>query len=138
MESGPYIYELFSVMIHSGSANGGHYYAYIKSLAETQWYSFNDQHVQKITPEEVFKTFGGSPTRYWNSVYIFVGSTETETTELQLRGSVYLAVLKSQTQSLSWKVRHSFYHRLIYFNFATRPISATFDSSAHSRSLEFL
>ena len=58
LESGPYIYELFSVMIHSGSANGGHYYAYIKSLSEKQWYSFNDQHVQKITPEEVFKTFG--------------------------------------------------------------------------------
>lgn len=27
---GPYIYELFSIMIHSGSAAGGHYYAYIK------------------------------------------------------------------------------------------------------------
>ena len=46
-------------MIHSGSANGGHYYAYIKSLAEKQWYSFNDQHVQKIAPDDVFKTFGG-------------------------------------------------------------------------------
>lgn len=27
---GPYVYELFSIMIHSGSAIGGHYYAYIK------------------------------------------------------------------------------------------------------------
>ena len=27
---GPYWYELFSIMIHSGSATGGHYYAYIK------------------------------------------------------------------------------------------------------------
>ena len=27
---GPYEYELFSIMIHSGSAAGGHYYAYIK------------------------------------------------------------------------------------------------------------
>ena len=27
---GPYDYELFSIMIHSGSAAGGHYYAYIK------------------------------------------------------------------------------------------------------------
>ena len=46
-------------MIHSGSANGGHYYAYIKSFAENQWYSFNDQNVQRITPEDVHKTFGG-------------------------------------------------------------------------------
>ena len=27
---GPYVYELFSIMIHSGNAIGGHYYAYIK------------------------------------------------------------------------------------------------------------
>ena len=27
---GPYVYELFSIMIHAGSAAGGHYYAYIK------------------------------------------------------------------------------------------------------------
>jgi ubiquitin carboxyl-terminal hydrolase 47 len=27
---GPFQYELFSIMIHSGSAAGGHYYAYIK------------------------------------------------------------------------------------------------------------
>ena len=29
-ERGEYVYELFSIMIHSGSAVGGHYYAYIK------------------------------------------------------------------------------------------------------------
>ena len=30
VHQGPYWYELFSIMIHSGSASGGHYYAYIK------------------------------------------------------------------------------------------------------------
>ena len=30
LPQGPYVYELFSIMIHSGSAIGGHYYAYIK------------------------------------------------------------------------------------------------------------
>lgn len=29
-DRGEYVYELFSIMIHSGSAVGGHYYAYIK------------------------------------------------------------------------------------------------------------
>uniref|UniRef100_A0A8K9XP74 Ubiquitin carboxyl-terminal hydrolase 47 n=1 Tax=Oncorhynchus mykiss TaxID=8022 RepID=A0A8K9XP74_ONCMY len=37
-------FELFSVMVHSGSAAGGHYYACIKSFSDGQWYSFNDQH----------------------------------------------------------------------------------------------
>lgn len=27
---GPYLYELFSVMVHQGCAAGGHYFAYIK------------------------------------------------------------------------------------------------------------
>ena len=32
-----YDYELFSIMIHSGSATGGHYYAYIKCFETNQW-----------------------------------------------------------------------------------------------------
>ncbi|XP_047662512.1 ubiquitin carboxyl-terminal hydrolase 47 isoform X1 [Tachysurus fulvidraco] len=53
-------YELFSVMVHSGSAAGGHYYACIKSFSDGQWYSFNDQHVSKITQDDIRKTHGGS------------------------------------------------------------------------------
>ncbi|KAL1007232.1 hypothetical protein UPYG_G00083780 [Umbra pygmaea] len=53
-------FELFSVMVHSGSAAGGHYYACIKSFSDGQWYSFNDQHVSKITHEDIRKTYGGS------------------------------------------------------------------------------
>lgn len=33
-EKGPWVYELFAVLIHSGSALGGHYYAHIKSLGD--------------------------------------------------------------------------------------------------------
>ncbi|XP_061599210.1 ubiquitin carboxyl-terminal hydrolase 47 isoform X4 [Cololabis saira] len=53
-------FELFSVMVHSGSAAGGHYYACIKSFSDGQWYSFNDQHVSKITQDDIRKTHGGS------------------------------------------------------------------------------
>uniref|UniRef100_A0A8B9JMR0 Ubiquitin carboxyl-terminal hydrolase 47 n=1 Tax=Astyanax mexicanus TaxID=7994 RepID=A0A8B9JMR0_ASTMX len=45
-------FELFSVMVHSGSAAGGHYYACIKSFSDGQWYSFNDQHVSKVSQIE--------------------------------------------------------------------------------------
>lgn len=34
LENGPWVYELFAVLIHSGSALGGHYYAHIKSLGD--------------------------------------------------------------------------------------------------------
>ena len=33
-EKGPWLYELYAVLMHSGSALGGHYYAYIRSLAD--------------------------------------------------------------------------------------------------------
>ena len=32
------MYELYAVLIHSGSALGGHYYAYIKNLSDGKWY----------------------------------------------------------------------------------------------------
>eukprot|EP00069_Balaena_mysticetus_P002251 bmy_04022T0 len=60
LEKNSLIYELFSVMVHSGSAAGGHYYACIKSFNDEQWYSFNDQHVSRITQEDIKKTHGGS------------------------------------------------------------------------------
>ena len=32
------MYELYSVLVHSGSTSGGHYYAYIKSFEKDKWY----------------------------------------------------------------------------------------------------
>jgi len=54
------LYELFSVMIHSGSAFGGHYYAYIKSMSEKKWYKFNDSTVSELDERDVEDAFGGS------------------------------------------------------------------------------
>ena len=48
LKNGPNVYELYSVMIHSGGAQGGHYYSYIKSFEDNRWYCFNDHTVSKI------------------------------------------------------------------------------------------
>ncbi|XP_005108001.1 ubiquitin carboxyl-terminal hydrolase 47 [Aplysia californica] len=67
---GPYEYELFSIMIHSGSAAGGHYYAYVKAFKDGQWFSFNDQQVSEITLDDIRKTYGGSSGRgFYSSAY---------------------------------------------------------------------
>lgn len=52
-------YELFSIMIHSGSALGGHYYAYIRCFENNKWYHFNDSQVKEIETSEIEKAFGG-------------------------------------------------------------------------------
>ncbi|XP_063244790.1 ubiquitin carboxyl-terminal hydrolase 47 isoform X2 [Bacillus rossius redtenbacheri] len=70
LERGPYLYELFSIMIHSGSATGGHYYAYIKDFSSREWFCFNDQSVTRITYDDIKKTYGGGPMRgYYSGAY---------------------------------------------------------------------
>ncbi|KAH8246218.1 hypothetical protein KR038_005214 [Drosophila bunnanda] len=67
--SGPYMYELFAIMIHSGSASGGHYYAYIKDFDSNEWFCFNDQNVSTITQEDIQRSFGGPNGSYYSSAY---------------------------------------------------------------------
>lgn len=39
---------------------GGHYFAYIRSHEDSQWYCFNDSSVTYINPDDIpNKTFGG-------------------------------------------------------------------------------
>lgn len=66
------LYELFSVMVHSGSAAGGHYYACIKSFSDDQWYSFNDQHVSKVKIVLlVICVLIDEPVSFWFSMLFF-------------------------------------------------------------------
>jgi hypothetical protein len=79
-------YELYSVLVHSGSATGGHYYAYIKSFEKNKWYvppplpirlprikgldssrnghthhtryEFNDSYVTEVSEEKVKQAYG--------------------------------------------------------------------------------
>ncbi|XP_017034197.2 ubiquitin carboxyl-terminal hydrolase 47 isoform X1 [Drosophila kikkawai] len=67
--SGPYMYELFAIMIHSGSASGGHYYAYIRDFDSNEWFCFNDQNVSTITQEDIQRSFGGPNGSYYSSAY---------------------------------------------------------------------
>lgn len=70
LKDGENVYELFSIMIHSGSALGGHYYAYIKSFEDSSWFNFNDSYVKGIEEREIEKVFGGkSNSKGWDSSY---------------------------------------------------------------------
>uniref|UniRef100_A0A1I7TNX9 Ubiquitin carboxyl-terminal hydrolase n=1 Tax=Caenorhabditis tropicalis TaxID=1561998 RepID=A0A1I7TNX9_9PELO len=62
---GDNVYELFSVMVHSGNAAGGHYFAYIKNMDQDKWYVFNDTRVDHASPGDIEKSFGGH-TSGWN------------------------------------------------------------------------
>ena len=52
-------YELFALLMHSGSAMAGHYFAFIKELHTGEWLKFNDSHVSKASEEEIDAATGG-------------------------------------------------------------------------------
>jgi len=53
-------YELFSILVHSGGAYGGHYFAYIKCFEDGKWYEFNDSSVFHLSEEDIERCYGGS------------------------------------------------------------------------------
>ena len=52
-------YELYAVLVHSGSASFGHYYALIKDVSSSEWYEFNDATVTPIKQSDLQRAFGG-------------------------------------------------------------------------------
>ena len=53
-------YELYSVLVHAGTATSGHYFAYIKDLSRSSWLKFDDATVSMASWAEVESTFGVS------------------------------------------------------------------------------
>ena len=55
-------YELIGVTVHTGTADGGHYYAFIRdrTSVKDKWYSFNDAEVKTFDPSQIAsECFGG-------------------------------------------------------------------------------
>lgn len=58
-----YVYDLYGIVIHSGFAEGGHYYSYIRdrNSDEERWLEFNDRRVSPFDPRDIDReAFGGS------------------------------------------------------------------------------
>jgi len=68
IKEGEYVYELYAVVVHSGSARSGHYYSYIKSYENNKWYRFEDSSVFEANIYCIERTFGDNnnsgPTGY--------------------------------------------------------------------------
>lgn len=56
-----YEYELVGVLVHSGSADAGHYYSFIKERNSNRWLEFNDIHVREFDVKNLeAECFGGN------------------------------------------------------------------------------
>jgi ubiquitin carboxyl-terminal hydrolase 7 len=53
-------YDLFGILVHSGSAQAGHYYAFLRPTTSPNWFKFDDSKVSHATVEEAIDdNFGG-------------------------------------------------------------------------------
>jgi ubiquitin C-terminal hydrolase len=61
-DSSDYEYELQGVLVHSGIAQGGHYYSFIREHEDVnKWYLFDDDDVTHFNPENIpIQCYGGS------------------------------------------------------------------------------
>ena len=51
---------MYSVLVHSGDFNAGHYYAFLKPDKDGKWYKFDDDRVTPATLKEVLdENYGG-------------------------------------------------------------------------------
>ena len=114
--SGPLPYELYAVLVHSGSASFGHYYALIKDLGQGdaagsagggdgrgEWHEFNDAYVRPIKESELrTKAFGGEGGGYSGSssaymlLYRAVGACDASSGEAAVDASDSIAQAVSQ------------------------------------------
>jgi len=68
-----YEFELVGVLVHSGVADAGHYYSFIKDRSSKVWYRFDDRNVEVFNPENLKEEcFGGEGNLSWGyGVHIF-------------------------------------------------------------------
>ena len=56
----PSDYELFGVLVHSGTTKSGHYYSFLRTSPSPQWYKFNDSRVEEAkSAEAIDENWGG-------------------------------------------------------------------------------
>lgn len=64
-------YQLFSILMHDGEANSGHYYCYIFDDKKGIWWKFNDRKVSVENEEDIFKEAYGQADSKKNACCLF-------------------------------------------------------------------
>ncbi|CAF0941972.1 unnamed protein product [Adineta ricciae] len=125
-------YKLVGIIVHSGQANGGHYYSFVQHKEESNpsdslhWYKFDDTDVSecKMDDEEELRSqcFGGDypaqsfdqpvmkrQRRWWNAYILFYEQMTTEQIENEnsLEKNLSRLQLYDQTQRMPLSVQRS-------------------------------
>ena len=97
-------YSLVSIMMHSGSAHSGHYFAYIKSQMQTgaaRWLLFNDSDVTVVSEEQLAVVLGSDAPP--SAAVSETPSASTATPTLPSANNAYMLVYREVSPVNLWE-----------------------------------
>lgn len=89
-------YNLHSIVVHEGGANGGHYYSFIYDNKSQKWTKFNDSIISEASEEEVNKLATGGSHKSACAYCLFYAQEGCEVIEFS---SQYIESMKSTLNS---------------------------------------
>jgi hypothetical protein len=75
------IFDLYGVLVHAGTSNYGHYYAFLRPTTENRWFEFNDSSVTEVSPERAIDDNFGNWDRTF-SAYMLIYVRRSRADEL--------------------------------------------------------
>jgi ubiquitin carboxyl-terminal hydrolase 7 len=88
----PLLYELHAILIHSGTTNLGHYFAFIRP--QDEWVKFNDENVERVITAQAFETGWGGENE---TLFITEEGTVRLATNYRNEMSAYMLVYTRST-----------------------------------------
>ena len=77
---------MHSILIHRGSLDFGHYYAFIRpSIDNDKWYEFNDADVKEVSKNYAFKQGNGGDIKSFDLIRAAHENYENSSAQLTLR-----------------------------------------------------
>lgn len=81
---------MYGILVHSGNAGFGHYYAFIRNYTDGKWLKFNDEHVSVVDEDDIKAHNWLSGERSSTGMYSWVHSS------MQRSATPYMLVYRRQ------------------------------------------
>ncbi|KAK8883545.1 hypothetical protein M9Y10_042639 [Tritrichomonas musculus] len=108
------IYDLYGVLVHYGGYSGGHYYAFLRTSTDPQWYKFNDSIVSKESVQKAVYDNYGSKERFYSAyMLIYVRRNDAQSLYEPISDDLvpeHLKMYKESTQIKENEIKVYFMH----------------------------
>ena len=89
------VYDLVGVVVHTGTAQAGHYFSDVKGISKGKWFCFNDTQVTKIRESSICRDTAGGK----EEIQIYDEQYGTITREIEKSSNAYLLFYRKRDES---------------------------------------